>query len=182
MMRATLTTATLMTTTFAALVLVLHALPYRPHGAFTFFAASEGCPSPCVMGVRPGVMRANAAVSLLEDRGWVGHVGAASFENNVEFFTWYGQHPDIMDDVQWARLGVENDQVRTLVVPTRLRLGDLLAYYGTVETWTVNGSEIYGGFYRHGFVARLPIRARPFGRIDRLFWSPVTLYIRWVGE
>lgn len=156
---------------FTGLIGTLRILPQDQHPTVTLLAA---CATPCLLGIRPGVTSANDAIDTLEAHAWSGHIEAASFESGVEFFTWSAQHPDVMASWEWASVGVENSVVKSVRLPTRLRLGDVLATYGAVEWWSLNGYEAYGTY--DGFVARFPIRELEYRTISRWLWSPVTLY------
>lgn len=158
--------------TLAALILALLTVPYSPHPTLTYL----NCSTPCFMGIRPGLTDINDAIDQLEAEDWVGHVGAAGFESGVEFFTWNGQRADIMESWEWASLGAENNIVRSLIVPTRMRLGDLIAAYGQIDSWSLNGEEAFASFYRHGFAARFPLHIQRFESMKRFLWSPVTLH------
>jgi hypothetical protein len=169
---------TVMVLLFTTTILLLQTLPYTPHTLLNLFTASDDCLQICFLGIQPGVTDVNTAIRLLESRGWMGHVEAAGFESGIEFFTWNGQHPDVMSQWEWASLGAENEVVRTLVVPTRIRLGDLIAYYGMMGNWLIRDGEAFAVFERQGFAVFFPLPESVRRSTHRLLWAHVTLYFR----
>ena len=163
---------------FTGLNLILHTFPPAYNPIWTMLGGSEACPAPCFMGIRPGITQADDALAYLEKSGWSGYAEGANFDNSIEFFTWRAQHPEVTGSWEWASFGIEDNIVMSLRLPTRLRLGDMLALYGEVEWWSLNGDEAYAGYHRYGFTAQfmLPRETHRFRTMIRFLWSPVTLH------
>jgi len=74
---------------FTLVLILIRARPYDDHGLRKLLLP-EGCPSPCFMGIRPGVTTGEEAIRILKMSGWVTQV---TQDLNVISWTWNGKQP-----------------------------------------------------------------------------------------
>ncbi|MBZ0287900.1 MAG: hypothetical protein K8I30_09825, partial [Anaerolineae bacterium] len=99
-----------------------------------------------------------------------------SYEAGTASLTWSGQNPEVMPADTWASIAIEDNIVRSIAVPTRLALGDILVWYGHVDWWSLNTNEAYAGYQHAGFAARFPLHRRPLRSFRLFYGAPITLH------
>ncbi len=87
------------TVLFTAVLLVIHTFPSDAHQLHQLLLP-EGCLSPCLMGIRPGITTMDEAAAILQANPWVGQIEKES--NN------FG------DTIKWKW----NDQIPERIIPT----------------------------------------------------------------
>ena len=101
----------------------------------SFLAPPGDCPSPCFMGIRPGFMTANQAISILKSHPWVEKVTvSADLENSFGgsiYWTWSAAALPSQIDRYWqGHIVIVGGMVRNIRIRTNVRYGDLLVLYG----------------------------------------------------
>ncbi len=127
MSRSLLTTAALLSLLFAVCIGFIRAQPNDDGELRAFLTPPEGCPMPCLMGIRPGVTTREEAIAILEAHTWIGEVSYPQTESII--WQWNDLQPPALNPVQgdfagYIRLNGDNI-VLGITVPTRLRFGDI---------------------------------------------------------
>lgn len=122
-------------------VLIIRAQPYDD----TNLRALLNCPTPCFLGIRPGVTTVRDAITLLEAQ--------PSLANTVGMNPPYGirfraNHPNsLIADSVFSYLERESNTIQWLRIHTNLSLGEVWAAYGQPDwgarTYTLGSSLIY---------------------------------------
>jgi len=138
---------------FAACITLIRAQPYDDSELRAFLAPPDDCPMPCFLGIRPGVTTLEETVGILEAHEWIGLV--SSFEategRGVVFVTasWSGRQPDFIDSDAALWLGVNDETIESIFIPTRIPLGYIWLLYGAPSYSDVvdTPSAQYDGIY-----------------------------------
>jgi hypothetical protein len=89
----------------------------------TFLSPPEACLMPCWEGIRPGQTTVTEALRILQAHDWVEDVRTAGREIN---WAWSGAQPALIESDRRGSLLTFWDRVSSLMIPTRIRMGDLL--------------------------------------------------------
>ncbi len=123
---------------FTAVLLVIRALPYDDH-ELRELLLPEGCPAPCLMGIRPGITTMDEAAAILEANPWVGQIEKESngFNNTIKW-TWNDRIPKrIIPTSQGQISAVQNSEkplVDTIMLSSFLQLGEVYVVLGPPDT------------------------------------------------
>lgn len=93
------------------------------------FLVPQGCPQPCLMGIRPGITSQSEAVAILQAHPWVDRLTGRTAIGGLSW-TWNGQQPDFLD---WGGFMVVDDdgsRVLSINLGVRAPLGDVRAVLG----------------------------------------------------
>jgi hypothetical protein len=85
----------LLTLLFAACIGLIRAQPYDDSELRAFLTPPDGCPMPCLMGIRPGVTTADEAVAILDAHEWVSEIDFN--EHQILITQWTGLQPDFIN-------------------------------------------------------------------------------------
>lgn len=127
---------------FTALLLIIPRLPYDDHGLRQLLFP-EGCPAPCLMGIRPGVMTMDEAVAILQANPWVGQVEkeTSGFSDTIQWI-WNNRIPkSIIPTSEGQLIPTQNSEkplVDTVMIVNFLQLGEVYAALGQPDTETMN--------------------------------------------
>lgn len=89
--------------------------------------ASENCPAPCWLGIRPDITSAREAEILLRAHPWIVDLSASPA---IIAWHWSASAPAYIDTARQGLLYVANQQVKTVRVPLRVPFGDVWAIFG----------------------------------------------------
>jgi hypothetical protein len=123
--------ALFLTLFFAACIGLIRAQLYDDSELRAFLTPPEGCPIPCFMGIRPGVTTAEEALAILEAHEWVGEITFLPPERFA--WKWNGRQPEMLNrssGIDDGHISLNPDNtVYLVVVPTRIRFGDISLFY-----------------------------------------------------
>ena len=108
----------------SASLFFIRAQPYDGRAVRTFLLP-EDCTIPCFMGIRPGETTPQQALHQLRSTDLIRYVGISESLETVAWF-WNEKHSTLMDDTQIPALFYDRDEVSSISLYTRIRLGDLL--------------------------------------------------------
>ena len=109
---------------FAAGVLLVRAQPHYDN-AVQGLLISDDCAAPCFIGIQPGVTTPQQALSQLRATDLISYVGVSESLETVAWF-WNKDQSVLMDDSQIPALFYDRNEISTITLYTRIRLGDLL--------------------------------------------------------
>jgi hypothetical protein len=120
-------------TLFAAVLLLIRAQPYDDH-ELRALLMPEGCEMPCFMGIRPGVTMVDEAVKILENSGWVKQDEIYRNKDSGLIWqvtwTWASNAPYVTTTTDFGTLGVIDNVVNEIYIPTSVPLGDIWMIMG----------------------------------------------------
>ncbi len=108
----------------SAALFFIHAQPYDG-GAVRDFLLPDDCSTPCFMGIQPGITTPQQALSQLRSTDLISYVGVSESLETVAWF-WNENRSTLMDETQIPALFYDRDEVSSIRLYTRIRLGDLL--------------------------------------------------------
>ena len=163
-------------------ILLIRAQPYDDPELRVFLPAPEACPTPCFMGIRPGVTTVGDARNILQTQ--------PLFANTIGLNPPYGlrfraNHPHgLITDQIYSYLEMEGGIIQWLRIHTNLSLGEVWAAYGQPDwgtrTYTLDSSLIYYAIgYNQpdiSFEFAINIERGPI-RLTDIFQQKVTLRI-----
>lgn len=101
----------------------------------------EGCPAPCLMGIRPGVTTSQEAVAILEAHDWVGEIDYRYYDpqrlhSNLLSWHWSGRQPAVIDAsragsielAEWGGSGIQ--KVAEMSIATHITFAELVLAAG----------------------------------------------------
>lgn len=136
---------------------VMHALPYDDGGMAAAFN-DPGCPSPCFMGIQPGVTLFADAIAILEAHPWVASVRIT--DNSAEW-TWSGSQPDFLlippENFPFTRILSRNGTVTWIGFKTNAPTATFQMIFGTPNRSIATIWESYK-----------PVGTRPYQTTERL--------------
>lgn len=122
---------------FTAILIVIRTLPYDDH-ELRALLLPEGCPAPCLMGIRPGITAMDEAVAILQANSWVGYIEKESnrFSDTIKW-TWSNRIPKWIiptshGEVQSAQ-NSERPFVDAITISNFLQLGEVYGVLGPPE-------------------------------------------------
>ena len=124
MFRLTLRLALLPILLLSAALFFIRAQPYDGHAVHSFLQ-SENCSAPCFIGIQPGVTTPQQALSQLRTTDLISYVGVSESLETVAWF-WNKNHSTLMDDTQIPAMFYDRNEISSITLYTRIRLGDLL--------------------------------------------------------
>lgn len=146
-------------TLFTVILLLIRALPSDASQLHQLLLP-EGCPAPCLMGIRPGVTTMNEAIELLEKSGWVENIETSRlYEIDNIIWHWNDQKPNALSKETPGLIEVRNKYVTSIMFTTNFTVGDARLTLGLPDAESIDGTEdpiseyiFYSGFYnRYGF-------------------------------
>lgn len=137
MIRFLLKVTAVLTILFAVCIALIRTQPYDDTQLRAFFAPPGNCPRPCFMGIRPGITTVEEAMAILEVHEWIAGVNRyeATDGRGVTALTaaWSGVQPGFIDADEELWLGVEDNIVQRLIVPTRIPLAHIRLLFGVPQ-------------------------------------------------
>jgi len=99
----------------------------------------EGCPAPCLMGIRPGITTMDEAVAILEANKWVGQIKRESNNSGDTInWTWNNQTPERIISTSHGQISATQISGKSLVgtisIYSFLQLGEVYVILGTPDT------------------------------------------------
>jgi hypothetical protein len=149
-MRLLFTLAFVLTPFFATCIGVIRAQPYDDSQLRAFLTPPDLCPLPCFMGIRPGAMTVDEAVTLLEAHEWVetthdntvvNYRSASVNVSGVILWDWSGLQPPLIDESFSGRLWITRGQVTGMYIGTHIRLGELWRLLGQPDIGLIVRSD-----------------------------------------
>ncbi len=124
---------------FATLLILIHAQPYDDHGLRQDVSA-DACSLPCFMGIRPGLTTVDEAYQLLSSSVWVTDMSKQVLNDlyGTITWTWSAQKPAWIADHSKGQVLIRDRVVSTMVINTRLQLGDTRLLLGLPDTEIVD--------------------------------------------
>ncbi len=184
-----------LTTALLFVMLLIRLQPPRYSDLPDSLIVPQTCSLPCFMGIQPGQSTALEAVTLLALHEWVTDVTdqtsyaalnepASSGLNGEITWSWSGSQPDWIDPSSEGWLWVSRNEVQSMNVTTRLRLGDIRLLFGlpdlevvlfTERTTTPKPARVnYRAGYLQGDLIFSTLRNCP---LNDLWKSPVLLRV-----
>lgn len=134
--------ALLLTLLFSVPIAAIRAQPYTNRVTPTLIPTD--CPTPCFMGIRPGVTPMRESAEILDAHEWVAN-GQADFPKELRdapFFDavlrkttitwrWSSSLPDWIVGDQRGGMTIQDARVLDIGISTRLTLGDILLAFGS---------------------------------------------------
>ena len=159
--RVYLALALVLTGFFAACVSLIRLQPYDDVALRAFLTAPEGCPTPCFIGIRPGVTTVVQAMEKLTESGWANTIRQ---DAGTIRWKWSGGQPDWIDLTRDSRMWIRENRVEGIGIATTIRFGQLRLSYGfpnagrllqypDVDLW-IGYRALY---FEAGFVAEMGI-------------------------
>ncbi len=144
--RLVLKLVTALTLAFSACIGLIRAQPYDDAELRAFFAPPDGCPIPCFIGVRPGVTTVEEAMAILEAHEWIAGINRyeATDGRGVTSLTapWSGTQPEFIDSSEELWLGIEDNTVQGVFIPTRIPLARIWLLFGVPQYSGVSENAI----------------------------------------
>lgn len=148
---------------FTVVMLLIHTQPYDNH-VLRELLLPEGCPTPCFMGIRPGVTSMDEAIKLLRANDGVAGVKQRSINNKYGFITWTWKNPK----PSWTRQNTVGEilltdkTVHAITISSEVLLGEIRLTLGlpdaafmTVPQDISNQYFLYAAFYdQYGLIIR----------------------------
>lgn len=146
----------------AAFIPVILLIASQPTNSdlITALLPEEGCPTPCLMGIRPGETTALDTMAQLEAHPWVRHspIFVRPINDINTFFLywdWSGEQPGAIDSSWQGEVRVHYNVAAGVIVRTPLSLGNV---------WSALGPTPYG--------AAIPATIRPDRNITLILAYP----------
>lgn len=128
---------------FASLLVLIRAQPYQDGGLSDFLLPPEGCPTPCFMGIRPGVTTMEDAIAILQAHEWVAEVSSTAYNRlglqRIEW-RWRGDSSPLLEPDPIPRSGgrliADEGVVQYMELLTRIRAGEAWLILGKAQNYT----------------------------------------------
>lgn len=124
MFRLTFRLALLPLLFISAALFFIRAQPYENREVRAFLLGHD-CARPCFMGIQPGVTTPQQALHQLRSSELISRVGVSESLETMAWF-WDEKRSNLMDVSQIPALFYDRDQISSIRVYTRIKLGDLL--------------------------------------------------------
>lgn len=101
-----------------------------------FLTPPAGCPSPCWMGIRPGVTDSLEAVETLKALPWVTNLYAIQgivINDSYIRWEWNGTQPPVVDGKRQGRMWFHNGLVYSIELPLTLTYSAVWGAFGAPE-------------------------------------------------
>ena len=92
------------------------------------FLLRDDCAKPCFMGIQPGITTPHEALSQLRSTDMISHVGVSESLETIAWF-WNENHSTLMDTTQIPALFYDRNEISSIRLYTRIKLGDLLLQF-----------------------------------------------------
>ncbi len=98
----------------------------------------EDCPTPCFMGIQPGVTSISEAMRMLQASGWVAEVRTAPFARWIGVI-WNTKAPNwfLKDNSVGLLIAMEDQKVEEIHLSTALRVADAQLLLGRATSQTI---------------------------------------------
>ena len=171
---------------FVLPLLVIRAQPHDDNDLRAFLTPPEDCPTPCFLGVRPGVTTAAEAIAILEGHEWVSRVATSEFADDL-FIVWDNPPLSIINPERSALMRFHNNVVEEINVFTRLKLINVLTVYGqpawgeAIPILRPTGSP--GVYYMIAYQPESPMfefvipDGNGFGKLETVLDANITIHI-----
>jgi hypothetical protein len=129
---------------FALPIVAIRAQPYVDHAALALLPA--GCPTPCFMGIRPGVTPMRESAGILDTHAWVANVRDdypvqvrdafffdAVLRRTIINWHWSDSPPRWLDDQQRGSMTVQDTAVLDIAISTHFTLGEIFLAFGSPD-------------------------------------------------
>lgn len=137
-----LKTALLLIFLFALPIAAIRAQPYVDRVTPALIHA--GCPTPCLMDIRPGFTRMGKGIALLNTNAWVVADSLPTTLREAIFqdaavpridldWRWSAEKPDWINAAQNGSLTLEGREVRGMTIATHFTLGEIMLAFGTPD-------------------------------------------------
>ena len=140
----------------AALMLLIHTRPYND-SAVRQLLQTDGCTTPCFLGIRPGITTASDAIALLRDSQWVQTETIAYTESNYgggAVWTWNKWASPLLSSRQSSLLTVRHNGVQIvdlIHISTVVASGDAYLTLGNSSYTAMGGTGLRGEVYMAWF-------------------------------
>lgn len=128
--------AVLVTAAAVLPMLLIRARPYDDSHLRALFLPPEGCPSPCLLGIRPGETSIPRAMRILNAHEWVSdalyHFGGLTADPRFISWRWKdGEMPLVDSTLKRGHMRLNaNNTIRDFTFPTYVTLGDIWLWLG----------------------------------------------------
>ncbi|PJF40003.1 MAG: hypothetical protein D6737_07555 [Chloroflexi bacterium] len=180
-----------MAMTFFSVIGLIRVQPHHDEILRDFLSPPDGCLSPCMMKIRPGVTTIRDAIDLLRAHEWVDTLEIRDDDRNAIIdgvnWSWSGAQSELIDPHTLGSLTISDGIVTGIHIRTRITFGDL---------WLTRPPPQRGGFtlitrstpkrFQHAavypddnlfFVNRVPCSQRVAHTPDgRLLWQQTMEY------
>ena len=135
--------ALLLTTVFLPPVALIRAQPYDNSELRAFLTPPDDCPTPCFMGIRPGVTTADQAIAIMEHHEWVAGVRRNERGGFSLVWDWNGKQPAWIKTPSegHVRLMPGRDTVESIAIDSNIRIGDLYLLLGLPDKVSIQRLE-----------------------------------------
>jgi hypothetical protein len=120
------------------------AQPHDDSHLRAFLAPPDGCPSPCFIGVRPGVTSADEALAILAAHDWLQET-MVSYNRNGEIYliqwSWRESAPSLLDKSKRGYVFARDGVVRSISMPTTITFADIWLILGTPDRGGMESPE-----------------------------------------
>lgn len=119
---------------FTVILLLIRTLPHDA-SQLRQLLLPEGCPAPCLMGIRPGITTIDEAAAILRANPWVGHIEQESnnFGTTIKW-TWNDQIPERIIPTSSGLISAAQTSGKPLVdgitISSFLQLGEVYVVLG----------------------------------------------------
>ncbi len=135
MFRLTLRLAILPLLFLSATLVFIRAQTYNNTDVQTFLLRDD-CAKPCFMGIQPGITTPQQALSQLRSNELISRVGVSESLETIAWF-WNEKHSTLMDNTQIPSLFYDRDEISSIRLYTRIKLGDLLLQFDPTDNQRV---------------------------------------------
>jgi hypothetical protein len=129
---------------FTAVLVLIRAQPYDDH-ELRQLLLPDGCPTPCFMGIRPGVTTVDEAIKILNASGWVEPFDYKPDANYIEL-KWNANSPSWLEKNENSNSSVSivDSLVNYFLLDTRLTLGEIQLSLGQTP-FQFTGADSFEG-------------------------------------
>jgi hypothetical protein len=118
---------------FAA-ISAIHMLPFDPADLRAILTPPDGCPTPCFIGIRPGVTNRDEALAILQSHGWAQKI---SQPNKYLYWYWRTHQPRFFSSqsegaihLSYDDRGQESPIVQSVIINTNIPIGYIYLLLG----------------------------------------------------
>lgn len=143
------TAGVLLSLLFMLPLLLIRAQPYDDTELMALLLATEACPMPCFMDIRPGSTRSPEALARLRTHEWAVEVmPIITYSRDLIFFRWADDAPIPYQAQQWGRLYLRGEDIDIFEIRSSVAFG---------RVWLLLGEPAGGhvGFPEDDFLVHL---------------------------